>query len=80
MNMGFYASLYNVLDTTFTNYAYLFVDQTCSFNSEQKYAPNKNTSKNAHTNSNYDPVQHPQKFSIASLFNKKGYMDNMGIS
>ena len=80
MYMGFYNSLYSVMDTTFTNYAFLFVDQTCSFNSEDKYAANKNTSKKAHSNANYDPVRQPQKFSIEALFNKKGYMDQMGIS
>ena len=57
MYMGFYNSLYSVMDTTFTNYAFLFVDQTCAFNFEEKYAPNLNKNKKAHTNANYDPVK-----------------------
>ena len=87
MYMGFYNSLYSVMDTTFTNYAFLFLDQTCSFNSEYKYKnlegkfeANQNKNIKAHTNPSYDPVRYPQKFSIEALINKKGYMDEMGIS
>lgn len=70
MHMGFYAAMFNILDSTLTTYSYLFLDQACSFNSDQKYALNKNITKKAHTVRNYDPVNHPQKLSLGTLFNK----------